>query len=58
MIYNGHSGLGGHLDLKAIADLQGFRIAPNKNRYQIYFFNSCTSYTYDNTTYFNRKRTR
>jgi|GEM_PF-402192 len=58
MIYNGHSGLGGHLDLKAIADLQGFRIAPKKSRYQIYFFNSCTSYTYYNSTYFNRKRTK
>ena len=58
MIYNGHSGLGGHLDLQAIADLHGFRIAPNKNRYQIYFFNSCTSYTYYNTTYFNRKRAK
>jgi len=58
MVYNGHSGLGGHLDLKAIADLQGFRVAPNPNRYQIYFFNSCTSYTYYNTTYFNRKRGR
>lgn len=56
MVYNGHSGLGGHLDLQAIADLHGFRIQPNRNRYQIYFFNSCTSYTYYNTTYFNRKR--
>ncbi len=58
MIYNGHSGLGGHLDLEAIAELQGFRISPNKNRYQIYFFNSCTSYTYYNATYFNRKRAK
>jgi len=56
MIYNGHSGLGSHLDLKSIASLHGFRLSPDKNRYQIYFFNSCTSYTYYNTTYFNRKR--
>lgn len=55
MIYDGHSGLGGHLDLEAIAEIEGFRITPNPNRYQIYFFNSCTSYTYYNTLYFTTK---
>lgn len=58
MIYNGHSGLGGHLDLAAIAEARGFRITPNKKRYQIYFFNSCTSYTYYNATYLQRKRSK
>lgn len=56
MIYDGHSGLGGHLDLKEIARLRGFRLSPNPNKYQIYFFNSCTSYTYYNTLYLQRKR--
>jgi len=56
MIYDGHSGLGGHLDLKAIARIRGFRLSPNPNKYQIYFFNSCTSYTYYNTLYLQRKR--
>ncbi len=56
MIYDGHSGLGGHLDLGSIAEANDFRITPNKQRYQIYFFNSCTSYTYYNTKYFQRKR--
>lgn len=55
MVYNGHSGLGGHLDLDAIADnVPG--CGPGKKRYQVYFFNSCTSYTYYNSTYLNRKR--
>lgn len=55
MVYDGHSGLGGHLDLDSIADARGFRISPNKDRYQIYFFNSCTSYTYYNALYFQKK---
>ncbi len=58
MIYDGHSGLGGHLDLSAIQKSIGFRIAMPKNRYQIYYFNSCTSYTYYNTLYFQKKRGR
>ena len=56
VIYDGHSGLGGHLDLASIAELEHFDIAPNKDRYQIFFFNSCTSYTYYNALYFQRKR--
>lgn len=55
MIYAGHSGLGGHLDLAAIERAQGFAIQPNLDRYQIYFFNSCSSYPYYNTMYFGRK---
>jgi hypothetical protein len=57
MVYDGHSGLGGHLDLATIEDTHGFRIQPPKHRYQIYFFNSCSSYTYYNTMYFGRKAT-
>lgn len=57
MVYNGHSGLGGHLDLDAIADsVPGCN--PSKKRYQVYFFNSCTSYTYYNASYLNRKRVK
>jgi hypothetical protein len=58
MIYDGHSGLGGHLDLSAIQKANGFRINMPKNRYQVYYFNSCTSYTYYNTLYFQKKRGR
>ncbi len=56
LIYDGHSGLGGHLDLESIEELQGFGIRPNRERYQIYYFNSCSSYTYYNSMYFGRKR--
>lgn len=57
MMYDGHSGLGGHLDLQSIQETEGFTINPAKNKYQIYFFNSCTSYTYYNTMFFDRKKT-
>jgi hypothetical protein len=55
MIYDGHSGLGGHLDPKAIEERHGFKMRTIKNKYQIFFFNSCTSYTYYNSLYFYRK---
>lgn len=68
MIYDGHSGLGGHLDLREIeklrtktladtSDPKEFRFYLPKERYQIYYFNSCSSYTYYNSMYFNRKKT-
>ncbi len=57
MIYDGHSGLGGHLDLAAIERMHKFKIRSNPKKYQIYFFNSCTSYRYYNTMYFKPKRT-
>jgi hypothetical protein len=55
MMYDGHSGLGGHLDLESIEEEIG-ALRPNQNRYQIYYFNSCTSYSYYNTMYFDRKK--
>ena len=58
MIYDGHSGLGGHLDPEAIEKQHGFKLKLPKNRYQIFFFNSCTSYTYYNSLYFYRKAKR
>lgn len=57
MIYAGHSGLGGHLDLDSIARTEKFKFQFNKDKYQIYYFNSCTSYSYYNRQYFARKRT-
>ena len=56
LIYDGHSGLGGHLDLKSIEETEGFKLKPHPDRYQILFFNSCTSYTYYNSMFFDRKR--
>lgn len=55
MVYDGHSGLGGHLDLESIESTERFTIAFNPNLYQIYFFNSCSSFTYYNNMYFDRK---
>lgn len=57
MIYSGHSGLGGHLDLESIEADLGTKINFNTNRYQIFFFDSCTSYRYYNTQYLDRKIT-
>lgn len=55
MVYDGHSGLGGHLDLPTIAKLHGFKFKIPKDKYQIYFFNSCSSYSYYNTLFFSQK---
>ena len=57
MIYGGHSGLGGHLDLESIEANLGEGIKFNTKKYQIFFFDSCTSYKYYNTQYFDRKAT-
>lgn len=56
MMYEGHSGLGAHLDLDSIEESLGTPIKFSK-RYQIYFFDSCTSYKYYNSAYFERKIT-
>ena len=57
MIYSGHSGLGGHLDLASIEANLGEEIKFNTEKYQIFFFDSCTSYRYYNTQYLDRKIT-
>lgn len=45
VIYNGHSGLGGNLDLFRLQQKVGeFQFNPNKK--QIYYFDSCSSYSY------------
>lgn len=58
MIYSGHSGLGGHLDLDSIEANLGEKIKFNTKKYQIFFFDSCTSYKYYNQAYFERKMTK
>ncbi len=57
VIHDGHSGLGTTLDLEAIEQLRRFQLKPNPKRYQIYYFNSCTSYPYYQRDFFARKRT-
>jgi hypothetical protein len=49
-IYDGHSGLGANLELSNFPDLKF-----NKNLYQIFVFNGCSSYPYYNQTYFQQK---
>lgn len=55
VVYDGHSGIGSYLDLPEIERRGGFRFLPPKDRYQIYYFNSCNSYTHYNTMFFGRK---
>ncbi|MBI3019301.1 MAG: hypothetical protein HYY61_05360 [Deltaproteobacteria bacterium] len=55
MIYDGHSGLGEYLDLETMEQEEGFEMKPHPDRYQIYYFNSCSSYPYYNTMFFGRK---
>lgn len=57
IIYTGHSGLGKHLVLDEIEDDLGVEVKFNTKRYQIFFFDSCTSYRYYNNIYFDRKKT-
>ncbi len=57
MLYDGHSGLGEYLDLEKMEREENFAMQPNQSRYQIYYFNSCSSYPYYNTMFFNRKIT-
>ena len=57
MIYDGHSGLGGFLNINELEDEEGYKITFAVNQYQIYYFNSCSSYSYYNKAYFARKAT-
>jgi hypothetical protein len=50
LVYDGHSGLGGNLDLESLP-----KINFNKKKYQIYFFNGCSSYPYFNGAFFAAK---
>ncbi len=50
--YEGHSGLGGNLDLKG---LYGDRDVFNPDKYQIIFINGCHSYSYFKNMFMDRK---
>ncbi len=56
VIYNGHSGLGGNLNLDYFDQIYQ-NAQPAIDQYQIYYFNSCSSYPYYNEMYFRRKST-
>ncbi len=45
IVYGGHSGLGGNLDIPSLEEKAGdYKFNPNKK--QIFFFDSCSSYSY------------
>jgi len=48
--YDGHSGLGGNLDIESLPE---FKLNPGL--YQIFFFNGCSSYPYFNGQFFRAK---
>ena len=45
VVYNGHSGLGGNLDIPSIEEKSG-EIQFNPKKRQLFFFDSCSSYSY------------
>ncbi len=55
MVYDGHSGLGDYLSLENLKKDRGMTPKSDPSIYQIFFFNSCTSYAYYNDSYFRWK---
>ncbi len=51
MIYDGHSGLGDYLSLENLKKDRGMTPVSDPSIYQVFFFNSCTSYAYYNDSY-------
>jgi hypothetical protein len=54
-IYNGHSGLGGHMSIDRLFKGKHFTLPEDK--YQIFVFNGCSTFSYYNSSYFNLKAT-
>lgn len=52
MIYDGHSGLGIDLSITGLNIHGDYTLRPDPNRYQIYHFDACDSYSYYNNKYF------
>ncbi len=50
VIYDGHSGLGANLNFNNLPEFN-FK----KNKYQVFYFNGCSSYPYYNGEYFDKK---
>jgi len=57
-LYNGHSGLGSYLDPKKLAEAVGKEtLSLPTRKYQILYFNGCSTYAYYNVPFFELKRT-
>lgn len=57
VLYGGHSGLSYFLNLPYIEEMRKFHIDPPKDRYQLFGFMSCATYTYYADMYLQRKAT-
>ncbi|OFZ21045.1 MAG: hypothetical protein A2X94_06855 [Bdellovibrionales bacterium GWB1_55_8] len=55
VVYAGHAGLGKTLAPSVAEKIGLLRMRPNRDRYQIYFFNGCSTYAYYTQPYFTRK---
>ena len=55
MIYAGHAGLGRNLALGGIEQTSGVKIEIDPSKYQLFFFNACSSYPYYAKMYFDKK---
>lgn len=55
LVYAGHSGLGEYLDLPTLQRQSGLSFAMPRDRYQVLFFNGCSSYPYYNQQYLKLK---
>jgi len=56
-LYDGHSGLGAYLDPARLAEDTGRELSLPRDRYQIFFFNGCSTFAYYNGAFFKLKRT-
>lgn len=55
VVYIGHSGFGQNLKLDGLENNLGEKINFNQDKYQIFYFNACSTYPYFNSSYFDRK---
>ncbi|MEI6397360.1 MAG: hypothetical protein WCO71_01195 [Pseudomonadota bacterium] len=55
-LYDGHSGLGGHLEPARFEEFLGRKLELPKDKYQIYIFQGCSTYAYYNESYFKLKK--
>lgn len=56
-IYDGHSGLGGYLNLERFQTTLGRNLKLPVDKNQIFYFNGCSTFAYYNADYFGLKKT-
>ena len=55
-LYDGHSGLGGYLDPERLRDDTGRKLTLPQDKYQVFYFNGCSTYAYYTTKFFDLKK--